>query len=238
MKNILILGGSGGIGREISLTLSGRDKRVFIHGKTKEKVDRIVKKNNNRNFPSEGLVHDIKEIQPFIEKVKSVLPIHVLVLSYGPLLEKEIDTMSFQDWENMYLYNAVMPGMLISLCLPGMIKEGYGKIILFGGTGTGTVYGYSKIPAYASAKAGLPIIAKSIAKKYGSKGITCNVISPGFAATEYYTNTQIEHLKNKIGSERLIDPKEIAEVVKFLISDSGDVINGATVPVNKGIDHI
>jgi NAD(P)-dependent dehydrogenase (short-subunit alcohol dehydrogenase family) len=238
MKNVLVIGGSGGIGKAISTSFSGKDRKIIVHGKTKEKVDAVVNKNIDRGCPSEGFVHTIGEVQPFIEKVKTYLPIHILIISYGPLLERKIEKMSAIDWEQIYRFNAVMPGMLISLCIPAMLQEKYGKIILFGGTGTGKAYGYGKIAAYASAKAGLPVIAKSVAEKYGKKGITCNVISPGFVTTEYYSKRQLEYIKSKIGSERIIEPSQIAELINFLISDSGSAINGAVIPADNGIDHL
>jgi 3-oxoacyl-[acyl-carrier protein] reductase len=238
MKNVLIIGGSGGIGREISLALAGKDKNIIVHGKSRNKVKNAVTLIKEKGFTAVPFNYNIKDISLFEQRIKKFLPIHILIISFGPLLEKKLEDMSLNDWTYVYSMNAILPGTIISLCLPGMIKENYGKIILFGGTGTGKYYGYRKISAYSAAKSGLPVLAKSIAKYYGSSGIQCNIISPGFVETEYYTEQLKKKLYSSIGEGNIINCKDLAQVTRFLVSEAGNVINGAVIPVDKGFDQI
>jgi NAD(P)-dependent dehydrogenase (short-subunit alcohol dehydrogenase family) len=113
-----------------------------------------------------------------------------------------------------------------------MIKNEYGRIVVFGGTRTQTVNGFRTNAVYAGAKTALCSFVKSVAAEYGKYNITCNGILPGFVETEYITQETKELLKTKMPRKELISPKNIAETIFFVTKCRS--INGALINIDEG----
>lgn len=132
----------------------------------------------------------------------------------------------------MTIDNLAFPGMLVSSALPHMRVEGWGRILLVGGTRTDSIRGFTSNAAYAAAKTGLASLVKSVALGYANQGISCNAICPGFVDTEYLESGVKEVLAAKNPDGKLISAGEIAELALFLLKNS--LFNGAIIPADKG----
>jgi NAD(P)-dependent dehydrogenase (short-subunit alcohol dehydrogenase family) len=113
-----------------------------------------------------------------------------------------------------------------------MSGAGWGRILLFGGTGTHVVAGFRTNAAYAGAKTAVSSLVKSVACAYAPAGITCNALLPGFTDTEYLSDSLRQDLKAKIPGGELLTPQEIAQTAEHILCSPG--INGALINVDKG----
>jgi NAD(P)-dependent dehydrogenase (short-subunit alcohol dehydrogenase family) len=129
--------------------------------------------------------------------------------------------------------NLAFPGTIVSLALCGMIKRRWGRILLFGGTNTDTIRGFTSTAAYSAAKTALGVIAKSAARTAGKHGITCNVICPGLTDTEYLDEEARAYNRERSPSGKALRPAEIALSALGILENPG--INGAVVPVDQGL---
>ena len=122
---------------------------------------------------------------------------------------------------------------IIKLCLPKMIFFNWGRIINISSVvaSTGNI-GQSN---YSAAKAGMIGFSKSLAKEVASKGVTVNVISPGFIKTNITKDIKKDYIKQLIPMERFGKTRDIANVVKMLISDKTSYMTGETININGGL---
>jgi len=124
---------------------------------------------------------------------------------------------------------------LARACLPGMIDNGWGRIINF--TGMNAQQGYSGKSAVSISKHAAWGLTKSIAKEYGLNGVTANIISPGTIVGDEEESEAKNYatLKQHNPAGRLGEPVDIAKMVRYLISDHAGFVNGQLVQVNGGV---
>jgi len=124
---------------------------------------------------------------------------------------------------------------LTRACLPGMIENGWGRIINF--TGMNAQQGYSGKSAVSISKHAAWGLTKSIAKEYGCKGVTANIISPGTIVGDENesASSNYETLRQQNPAGRLGEPKDIAAMVGFLASDQAGFVNGQINQINGGV---
>jgi len=134
------------------------------------------------------------------------------------------------DWTNL---NGAF--WLSRLCLPGMIKAGWGRIVTF--AGMNAMHGYNGRAHVSVSKHGNWGLTKALAKEFGPKGITTNIVSPGPIRSDHDDPAMTAHIKAQASSipvGRLGEPDEIAATVSLLASDKGAFINGQMIQVNGG----
>jgi 3-oxoacyl-[acyl-carrier protein] reductase len=160
----------------------------------------------------------------------------ILVNNAGITRDNILMRMKDDEWDAIINTNLTSIYRMCKACLRGMMKKRYGKII-----NIGSVVGSTGNPGqtnYSAAKAGLIGFSKSLAKEVGSRGITVNVVSPGFIDTDMtkaLDESQREALAKTIPMNRLGRPEEIAAAVRFLASSGADYITGETLHVNGGM---
>ena len=237
-KKALVVGGSGGIGSELSRMLAKNGADVTIHGSAmSEKFTALVSSISQESGKTpQMLVQNLSEAR-FSELESS--PLHeeakncdILCVCFGPFVQKPLHETSLADWQTVSLLDYALPGFLISSALPAMIKKQFGRIILFGGTGTAHRTEFSTNAAYAGAKSGLNILVASVAAQYAKYGISCNAILPGFTETEYLSPCATSELSKKMPLGKIISAKEVAEAALFLLKNA--TTNGATLRIDGG----
>ena len=126
-----------------------------------------------------------------IPSIKDVLSkIQILAVPYGPFIQKKLEETTAEDWTSLALNDIALPGTLLSASLPSMQKNGFGRIILFGGTRTDSVRSYKTTAAYSACKTALSVLVKSAAA-CGGQNITCNAILPGFTSNAPENTTEV-----------------------------------------------
>jgi len=139
------------------------------------------------------------------------------------------------EWRRVLDVNLNGAFWLARVCLPGMVKAGWGRIINF--AGMNAIQGYDGRAHVSVSKHGCWGLTKALAKEFGPRGITVNIVSPGPIRSEHDDPAMTAHIKaqaSRIPTGRLGEPDEVAAAVSLLASDKGAFINGQMIQVNGG----
>ena len=246
MANVQVLGGevalvtgaSRGIGAAIAARLAGDGARVVGTATTSAGAARISE--SLAAHGGRGAVLDVTD-QDSIDALMSDIdaregPPVILCNNAGITRDTLLLRMKQEDWDTVLQTNLASVFRLSKAVLRGMIKARKGRIISIA-----SVVGVTGNPGqanYAAAKAGMIGFTKSLAREVGSRGITVNVVAPGFIDTDMtrsLNEAQRLALNDRIPLARLGQPEDIAAAVAFLASSAASYITGETLHVNGGM---
>ena len=235
---VLVTGASRGIGAAIADLLAARGAKVVGTATTEAGAQAITARMTALGGLGKVLdVTDSAAVETVIEDIgKSIGPISVLVNNAGITRDQILMRMKDEDWNIILDTNLSSVYRTSKAVMRGMMKARKGRSIniasVIGLTGNA---GQAN---YAAAKAGIIAFSKSLAKEIGSRGITVNVVAPGFIQTDM-TDTLPEEAKQalmgQIALGRLGNPSDIAEAVAFLAGPAAAYITGETLNVNGGM---
>lgn len=235
---VLVTGASRGIGKSIAETLAKAGATVVGTATSQAGADAIGV--YLAESGGSGCVLDVADqdsIDALIAHMKSSVGLPtVLVNNAGITNDKLLMRMSFEDWSQVINTNLSSIYRMSKACIRGMMKAKTGRII-----NIGSVIGDMGNPGqsnYAAAKAGVIGFSKSLAKEVGSRGITVNVVAPGYIQTDMtdeLDQTQKDSLMEQVPLKRLGNTQDIANAVLFLAADTGAYITGETIHVNGGM---
>lgn len=235
-RRALVVGGSGGIGRAVALELASRGASIVLHGGSNAtRLASTLGELDAIGAEAEGFLLDIDRPSRLVERLGSLGDLDILVVAFGPFLQKSLSETSVEEWERLALLDLALPGALVSALLPGMSSRGWGRILLFGGTRTDRLRPYSTNAAYAAAKFGLASLAKSIAAESAPSGVGCVLVCPGFVDTEYLDGPQRAGLELLAPGGRLLLPEDIARPAVDLIAAEPCAASGAVVSLDGGL---
>jgi acetoacetyl-CoA reductase len=238
----IVTGGTRGIGAAITEALADAGAHVAAgYSKGAEAAEKCAQKHREHGHSvsvHQGRVDDYDDCKRVVDEViKEHGRVDYLINNAGITLDKTLRKMSAEDWTNVINVNLSGAFNMTKALIEHMIERGSGRIVnissIIGETGN---IGQAN---YAASKAGLFGFTKSLALETANKGITANVVAPGFIATEMVSAMPEEALKkvvDKIPTKRLGKPQEVARVVKFLCEDDSGYITGAAFHVNGGLD--
>lgn len=172
----------------------------------------------------------------FTEVEQAYGPVDVLVANAGITRDTLLMRMGDDDIEEVLQTNLVGAIRCARRAIRGMLKARHGRIILV--SSVVWAVGSAGQVNYAAAKAGLVGAGRSMAREFGSRGITVNIVAPGFVETDMTAaldEAQRESILAGIPAGRQAMPEEIAAVIAFLAGDSAAYINGAVIPVDGGL---
>jgi 3-oxoacyl-[acyl-carrier protein] reductase len=234
-KQALVIGGSGGLGAALAIKLGEQGARVMVHGgSSQERLERTLDAIRNAGAEGEGFLYQIEDPLKAAADILERSPApDILVCAWGPFKRADLGECTPADWQWLVQSNLIFPGALVSSVLPGMITRKWGRILLFGGSNTDTIRGFTTTAPYSAAKTGLGVLAKSAARSAGASGVTCNVICPGLTDTEY-TDTPVKvYNKERSPGGQALEPGEIASFALNILQNPR--INGAIIPVDDGL---
>jgi 3-oxoacyl-[acyl-carrier protein] reductase len=235
---VLVTGASRGIGQAIASTMAKAGAVVVGTATSQNGADAISAYLSEFNGQGHVLnVADQESIDALLEIMKSSVGLPtVLVNNAGITNDKLLMRMNNDDWDQVINTNLSSIYKMSKACIRGMMKAKTGRIINIGSViGTMGNPGQSN---YAAAKAGMIGFSKSLAREVGSRGITVNVVAPGYIQTDMtdeLDEKQKESLMEQVPLKRLGTTQDIANAVLFLASDSGAYITGETLHVNGGM---
>lgn len=239
----LVTGASRGLGAAIADELARRGTYVIGTATSASGAEAIGQRLQAAGLPGEGRVlalgggdgeADIEALLSAIGKDHGAPSI--LINNAGITRDTLLMRMKAADWDQVLDVNLRSVFLLSRACLKGMMKARYGRMV-----NLASVVGVSGNPGqvnYAAAKAGLIGLSKSLAREVGSRGITVNVVAPGFIDTDMtraLDDAQRAALLGNIPLARLGQPEEVAAAVAFLASPEAGYITGETLHVNGGM---
>ena len=236
----LVTGASRGIGNAIALELAMKGHTVIGTGTSPAGADKVTSDLSAARAQGRGAVLDVNDPEQIESVIKEITDefgsISVLVNNAGVTEDNLLMRMKPSQWEKTLNTNLASVFALTKMCLKGMTKARYGRIInvssVVGATGNA---GQTN---YAASKAGLIGFTKSLALEIASRGITVNAVAPGFIDTDMtsaLTEDQRAKLLEAIPLARLGKAEDISKAVAFLISDDASYITGQVLHVNGGM---
>jgi 3-oxoacyl-[acyl-carrier protein] reductase len=239
-KIALVTGASRGIGHAIAKKLAEQGAFVFGTATTEQGAKSIQAFFDAEKLTGKGVVLDVTnndQVQEFISQLSDTdqCP-SILVNNAGITADNLLLRMDDDEWYKVIETNLNSIYRLSKACLKPMFRARFGRII-----SVGSVVGHSGNAGqvnYTAAKAGVEGFSKSLAIEIGSRGITVNVVAPGFIDTEMTANLPDlvkEEMMKRIPMRKLGQPEDVADAVAFLASDSAKYITGATIHVNGGM---
>ncbi|MHD0328833.1 3-oxoacyl-ACP reductase FabG [Proteus mirabilis] len=236
-KIALVTGASRGIGRAIAEKLIACGATVIGTATSENGAKAISEYLGNKG---KGFVLNVTEtdsIEKFLADVRAEFgEIDILVNNAGITRDNLLMRMKDDEWQDIIDTNLSSVFRLSKAVMRAMMKKRYGRIITIGSV-VGTM-GNAGQANYAATKAGVIGFSKSLAREVASRGITVNVVAPGFIETDMtraLTEDQRAGILSQVPANRLGDAKEIASAVAFLASDEAGYITGETLHVNGGM---
>ena len=237
---VIVTGASRGIGAGIADLLAQAGARVAGTATTIEGAGAIGMRLNAISPGCRGEVLDVNDAEganQLVSRVTETLGVPtILVNNAGITRDQLLMRMKEEEWDAVLETNLRSVFRLSKACLRGMMKARTGRIINI--ASVVGVMGNSGQVNYSAAKAGMIGFSKSLAREVGSRGITVNVVAPGFINTDMtraLDESQRESLLSSIPLQRLGSPWDIAASVLFLASEAGSYITGQTLHVNGGM---
>ena len=237
-KIALVTGASRGIGKAIATQLAQQGATV-IGTATSENGAQAIS-DYLSEFGGKGFALNVTEKESVDTTIKAINEAHggidILVNNAGITRDNLLMRMKDDEWQDIIDTNLTSIFTLSKAVLRGMMKKRFGRIVNIGSV-VGSA-GNAGQANYAAAKAGVIGFSKSMAREVASRGITINVVAPGFIDTDMtkaLTDDQKEAIFKDIPANRLREPDEIAATVAFLVSDGAAYITGETIHVNGGM---
>ncbi len=240
-KVALITGATRGIGKQIALTLSQEGYDIVINYRTEnddlKNTKKEIEKNGVKCFAVQGDVSNFEECERFVKEIIDEYgKIDILVNNAGITKDMLLARMKKEDFEQVINVNLVGTFNVTKNVINYMMKARSGRIINI--SSVVGVSGNAGQTNYSASKAGIIGFTKSLAKEVGSRGILVNAVAPGFIDTQM-TDVLKDDIKDEIAKsiplKRMGNPKDVANVVKFLVSDDSAYITGQVINVDGGM---
>ncbi len=237
---VLVTGSTRGIGKEIARAFAGKGATVIIIGRNAEVAAQASAEINANGGTADGYACDITDSNSVNETVNKILDKHkhidILVNNAGITRDNLLLRMEESGWDEVIKVNLKSIFNVTKVVARAMLKAKKGKIIsiasvigITGNTGQAN---------YAASKAGIIAFSKSVAKEFASRGITVNVVAPGYIRTEMTARlpqTVQDEVLADIPLQRFGEPADVAGVCMFLASPAADYITGQTIVVDGGL---
>jgi 3-oxoacyl-[acyl-carrier protein] reductase len=228
-RSVLITGGNRGIGLAIARAFEANGDKVAITYRSGDVPEGL--------FGVKADVTDSASIDEAFTAVEAAHgPVEVLVANAGVTRDTLLLRMSEEDFTSVIDTNLTGAFRVIKRASKGMIRLRKGRVVLI--SSVVGLYGSPGQINYAASKSGLIGIARSLTRELGSRGITANVVAPGFINTDMTAELPEETRKSYLSgipAGRFAEAEEVAGVVRWISSDEAAYISGAVIPVDGGL---
>ncbi|MDR1509310.1 MAG: 3-oxoacyl-[acyl-carrier-protein] reductase [Synergistaceae bacterium] len=237
----LVTGASRGIGRAIAVELASRGFRVAVGYQNSAAaagaVCSVIRENGGTAVSVQADVSSREQAESLVKTVSNELGApEVLVNNAGITRDNLLMRMKDSEWDDVLRTNLNSVFYCTRAVIRGMMKARFGRIIAV--SSVSGLVGNAGQANYAAAKAGILGFVKSVARESASRGVTANVIAPGYIETDM-TSALPEEIKNGILSSipagRYGEPKDVARAAAFLASDDAAYITGQVITVDGGM---
>jgi 3-oxoacyl-[acyl-carrier protein] reductase len=236
-RTALVTGASGGIGAAIARVLHAQGAAVALSGTRREALESLAGELGERVHVCPADLRDPAAAEALVAAAEQAAgPLHILVNNAGMTRDMLALRMADEDWQAVLDVDLSAPFRLARAALRGMLRRRAGRIVNIGSIVGAT--GNAGQANYAAAKAGLGGLTKALAQEVASRGITVNLVAPGFVVTpmtDALSEAQKTRIAGAIPLGRLGQPIDIAAAVAYLAADEAGWVTGATLHVNGGM---
>jgi len=233
-KIVLVTGASRGIGRAAANKLSKTGFNVIGTATSQESVDEINKKGMH------GLILNLNDKKSIAAMWENIIDnfnyVDILINNAGITKDNIIVRMSEDEWEEVINIHLNATFYMCQRATKLMMKNKFGRVINI--SSTSASIGNKGQSNYAAAKAGIEAFTRTLAREFGSRGITANNIAPGFIDTDmtnFLSEEEKANIQKDIPLNRFGKPEEVADLINFLASDEASYITGQTIHLNGGL---
>jgi len=228
-RTVLVTGGNRGIGFAIAAEFVAQGHRVAVTSRSGQGPE--------GSLTVRADVTDAASVDAAFTEIESAYgPVDVVVANAGITKDTLLLRMSEDDFTSVIDTNLSGAFRVVKRASKGMLKARFGRIVLI--SSVVGLYGSAGQVNYSASKSGLIGLARSVTRELGSRGITANVVAPGFIETDMTAalpeKTQADY-KRSIPAGRFATPTEVARVVAWLAGDDAGYISGAVIPVDGGL---
>ena len=247
-KVALVTGAAYGIGFAMAQALAEAGAKIAFNCRGKEHMEQALADYKKLGIDAKGYLCDVTredEVSAMIADIEQTLgTIDILVNNAGIIKRIPMTDMKVEEFRQVIDIDLTAPFIMSKAVIPGMIKEGHGKIINI--CSMMSELGRETVSAYAAAKGGLKMLTRNIASEYGEYNIQCNGIGPGYIATPQTAplrERQADGSRHpfdsfivaKTPAARWGTPEDLMGSVVFLASDASNFVNGQVLYVDGGI---
>ena len=229
VRTVLITGGNRGIGYALAEEFISQGHRVAVTARSGE--------GPSGSLTVRADVTDGDSLDAAYAEVESKLgPVEILVANAGITKDTLVMRMSDEEFDSVVDTNLGGTFKVVKRAVKGMLKARFGRIVLI--SSVVGLYGSAGQVNYSSSKSALVGMARSLTRELGARGITANVVAPGFIETDMTAalpEEQQEQYRKNIPAGRFAQPSEVAKVCAWLASDDAGYISGAVIPVDGGL---
>jgi 3-oxoacyl-[acyl-carrier protein] reductase len=241
-RTALITGSNKNIGRACALQLAQAGVNVVVNGsKDRQAAENVAREVRGAGVEALVAMGDIGRREDCDRMAKDALAkfgtVDILVNNAAIREDGKFLEMSEDAWRHAMAVNFDSAYWLSRALLPGMVTKGWGRIVNF--AGMNAIHGYNGRAHVSASKHAAWGLTKALAKEFGPKGITVNIVSPGPIMGEAQDAKQAAHIAPmaaRVPVGRLGTPDEVAAAVTLLVSDAGAFINGQMIQVNGGAE--
>lgn len=241
MRNVIVTGGSRGLGLGIARRLNRAGYRVIAISRTQNSG--LTAAIEEAEVANPGSFHfvpfDLAEIERIPELVKGLQKsfgaIYGLVNNAGISFDGALALMPVSQIEQLVRVNTVSPIVLSKYVVRAMMAAGGGRIVNVASIAAFT--GYSGLSVYGASKAAIAGFSRGLAREVGRMGVTVNSVAPGFVHTDMtqgLTEEQHQRIERRSALKRLVEVEDVASAVEYLMSDSAKNITGTVLTVDAG----
>lgn len=236
----VITGASRGIGRDIAVRLANDGRHVVLVSRSEGPLNDLKHQIEESGGTASVKAVDVGDRAAVAKAIENIAAdrgrLDILVNNAGITRDNLILRMSDEEWDDVIRINLTSAFTAIRAAARPMMKNRFGRIVNI--SSTSGLVGNSGQANYAAAKSGLIGLTKTIARELGGKGITANIIAPGFIETDM-TKDLPQQVKDTVlsamASKRLGTPQDIAAAVSYLTSDDAGFITGQTIAIDGGL---
>jgi 3-oxoacyl-[acyl-carrier protein] reductase len=236
----LVTGASRGIGKAIAQRLAADGRRVILAARSEDSLLSVQGEIESSGGSAGVLAVDVGDTNAWREAVEGVIStegrLDVLVNNAGITRDNLMLRMSDEEFMDVLRINLVSAFVSMRAAARAMMRQKFGRIVNIGSTSG--VVGNAGQANYAASKAGLTGMTRSMARELGGKGVTANVIAPGFIQTDM-TSVLPDEVKKKViegmALRRLGEPEDIAAAVAYVSSDEAGFLTGQVICVDGGL---
>ena len=241
MQNVIVTGGSRGLGLAMARTLSAAGYRIIVlaRGNSKELKAASREAADGGRGAIEFRACDLSELErigPLVKGLRADFgPLYGLVNNAALGTSGLLSTMRDQDIVRLNALNTVSPILLSKYAVRSMMTQREGRIINVASIVAAT--GYTGLSVYSATKAALIGFTRSLAREVGPLGITVNALAPGFIATamtEELTEAQSLQIMRRNALQRMAEPIDVARAAEYLLGEAGRNITGTTLTIDAG----